>query len=101
MANIITMIENQIKKGNTLILADGSFSSPEKVEAICKKSYKRGIARDEIAVDISYSDYYNNVIENDVTHIEYLLAKIKEVIYTGEEATEAIEKQPEQPEQSE
>ena len=97
MANIITMIENQIKKGNTLILADGTFSSPEKVEAICKKSYKRGIAKDEIALDISYSDYYNNVIENDVTHVEYLLAKIKEVIYTGE----AIEEQPEQPEQQE
>ena len=93
MANIITMIENQIKKGNTLILADGTFSSPEKVEAICKKSYKRGIAKDDIALDISYSDYYNNVIE-DVTHGEYLIAKIKEVIYTGV----AIEEQPEQQE---
>ena len=94
MANIITMIENQMKQGNTLILADGTFSSPEKVEAICKKSYKRGITKDEIALDISYSDYYNNVIENDVTHGEYLIAKIKEVIYTGD----AIEAQPEQSE---
>ena len=93
MANIITMIENQIKKGNTLILADGSFSSPEKVEAICKKAYKQGIAKDEIALDISYSDYYNNVIE-DVTQGEYLIAKIKEVIYTGV----VIEAQPEQQE---
>ena len=97
MANIITMIENQIKQGNTLILADGTFSTPEKVQTMCEKSYKRGIAKDEIALDISYSDYYNNVIENDVTHGEYLLAKIKEVIYTGE----AIEEQPEQPEQQE
>ena len=97
MANIITMIENQIKKGNTLIFANGTFSTPERVEALCKKSYKSGIAKDDIALDISYSDYYNNVIENDVTHCEYLLAKIKEVIYTGE----AIEAQTEQPEQQE
>lgn len=94
MANIITMIENQIKQGNTLILADGTFSTPEKVQVKCEKSYKRGISKGEIALDISYSDYYNNVIENDVTHVEYLIAKIKEVIYTGE----AIEAQPEQQE---
>ena len=94
MANIITMIENQIKNGNTLITADGTFTTPEKVQTMCEKSYKRGIARDEIALDISYSDYYNNVIENDVTHGEYLIAKIKEVIYTGE----ANEAQPEQQE---
>ena len=64
MANIKTMIEKEVAKGNTFISKTGDFISPERIDYYCKKSYVQALKDGSISFETTYTDYLNNEIES-------------------------------------
>lgn len=91
MANIKTFLENEISKGNTLIHKDGTITSFEKVKKKLEKEYRKGIAKGEIPLDVMYSSFEHDSLE-DYTQIETVLADLKQsaVIWEYTEKQEII-----------
>ena len=75
--NIIKAIENEIKKGNTLIDKNGNFTNYEKARKNVLKSYTNSIKDGTIEpAEINYNDYEADVYEENY----YKSEEMKDII---------------------
>ena len=82
MANIYTIIQKEVEKGNTLVDRAGNFINPAKVEVMAKKSYLADLKNGVIPFDKSFTDYHRDIIE-----FGYIPAIVMESILQAEVGT--------------
>lgn len=76
MANIYSIIEKEVQKGNKLIDKKGNFIAPEKVEVMAKKSYITDLKNGVIPFEKSFEDYHRDIIEAGFIPVEHLIKNV-------------------------
>lgn len=96
-ANIITMIKNEMNKGNIYVLANGNFTNEEAVTKGVKEEYIKALRAEEIGVDVTLKDYTKTKLEGMKTCSE-LLEYLKPYFpqEAPQEAEEAEEAEPQE-----
>lgn len=62
MANIINILEKEIEKNNLYIDRKGNTITPEKIEAMAKKSYVQDLKAGAIGFDKTFEVYHSEIL---------------------------------------
>lgn len=93
MANIITMLEKEIEKGNLYADSKGNTIKSEKIETMAKRSYVNDLKSGAIGFDTSFDSYHADILAGYMS-INAIIQIMKDAIgYTG--SIELTDKMPE------
>ena len=90
MANIKTFLEKEFMKGNTLVHRDGTITSYQNVKIKLEKEYRKGIAKGEIPLEKSFTEYEHDCME-EYTQIDTVLSDLEQsgIIWRNSETSES------------
>lgn len=74
--NIIKSLNNELKKGNTIVTPNGLVTSPNAKENVLKKSYISDLKSGDVDVSISYAEYRDEFLAKDCIKVTEILTAL-------------------------
>ena len=77
MANIFTILQKEVEKGNTLMNSKGEFINPEKLENSMRKAYLVGLKNGSVSFKKSFDEFQQDEIETNFTPVSVVERELK------------------------
>lgn len=84
MANLLSIIEKEVEKGNVFIDTTGNFITAEKLEERLKKDYLKALKDGIICFNMSFKTYSNRIKETMYSKTEDVLTELSNFLSSEE-----------------